>query len=92
MKSRVQRGQARLRELVLTCCEVQRDVRGRVQDYAPGTRPADGLRLLRVRPGQVLAIAAANTRSISAGLGASKTIPSVAAAILRNAGTSVSSP
>jgi RNA polymerase sigma-70 factor (ECF subfamily) len=38
MKSRVQRGRARLREMLLTCCAVERDVRGRVQDYAP--RPA----------------------------------------------------
>jgi RNA polymerase sigma-70 factor (ECF subfamily) len=41
MKSRVQRGRARLREMLLTCCAVERDVRGRVQDYTPRARPAD---------------------------------------------------
>jgi RNA polymerase sigma-70 factor (ECF subfamily) len=35
MKSRVQRGRARLRELLLTCCSVSQDVRGRVQDFEP---------------------------------------------------------
>jgi RNA polymerase sigma-70 factor (ECF subfamily) len=35
MKSRVQRGRARLRELLLTCCSVSRDVRGRVQEFEP---------------------------------------------------------
>jgi RNA polymerase sigma-70 factor (ECF subfamily) len=34
MKSRVQRGRARLRELLLTCCHVERDVGGRVQGCA----------------------------------------------------------
>jgi hypothetical protein len=33
MKSRVQRGRAKLRELLLACCEVNRDVRGRVMDF-----------------------------------------------------------
>jgi len=31
MKSRVQRGRARLREMLLACCQVDQDVRGRVQ-------------------------------------------------------------
>jgi RNA polymerase sigma-70 factor, ECF subfamily len=31
MKSRVQRGRARLREMLLACCHVEQDVRGRVQ-------------------------------------------------------------
>jgi RNA polymerase sigma-70 factor, ECF subfamily len=31
MKSRVQRGRARLRELLLACCHVEQDVRGRTQ-------------------------------------------------------------
>ena len=35
MKSRVQRGRARLRELLLTCCSVSQDVRGRVQEFQP---------------------------------------------------------
>jgi RNA polymerase sigma-70 factor (ECF subfamily) len=33
MKSRVQRGRAKLRDLLLACCEVNRDVRGRVMDF-----------------------------------------------------------
>lgn len=33
MKSRVQRGRARLRALVLACCEVELDARRRVVDY-----------------------------------------------------------
>ena len=35
MKSRVQRGRVRLRELLLTCCSVSQDVRGRVQEFEP---------------------------------------------------------
>lgn len=35
MKSRVQRGRARLRELLLACCEVAHDPRGRVHDWQP---------------------------------------------------------
>jgi RNA polymerase sigma-70 factor (ECF subfamily) len=35
MKSRVQRGRARLRELLLTCCSVSQDVRGRVREFEP---------------------------------------------------------
>lgn len=35
MKSRVQRGRGRLRELLLQCCDVDRDARGRVLDFAP---------------------------------------------------------
>jgi RNA polymerase sigma-70 factor (ECF subfamily) len=33
MKSRVQRGRRKLQELLLSCCEVQRDVRGRVMEF-----------------------------------------------------------
>ena len=33
MKSRVQRGRARLREILLDCCSVRQDIRGRVQDF-----------------------------------------------------------
>lgn len=42
MKSRVQRGRARLRELVLDCCSVSQDVRGRVQEFAPKGDDCDG--------------------------------------------------
>lgn len=35
MKSRVQRGRARLHRLLLDCCEVNQDARGRIQDYRP---------------------------------------------------------
>jgi RNA polymerase sigma-70 factor (ECF subfamily) len=38
MKSRVQRGRARLRELLVACCHVELDVRGRAQGC--GSRPA----------------------------------------------------
>jgi hypothetical protein len=31
MKSRVQRGRARLREMLLACCHIEQDVRGRAQ-------------------------------------------------------------
>lgn len=41
MKSRVQRGRARLRELVLQCCTIELDVRGRVQGYEPRTSACD---------------------------------------------------
>ena len=40
MKSRVQRGRGRLRELLAQCCEVHRDARGRVYDY--GCAAPDG--------------------------------------------------
>lgn len=40
MKSRVQRGRARLREMLLACCRVEQDVRGRVQGCA--SRSIDG--------------------------------------------------
>jgi len=33
MKSRVQRGRSKLREMLLACCEIQRDTRGRVMDF-----------------------------------------------------------
>lgn len=41
MKSRVQRGRARLREMLDTCCEIAVDARGRVTDFAarPPTPP-----------------------------------------------------
>lgn len=35
MKSRVQRGRSRLRQLLLDCCAVAQDPRGRVQDWEP---------------------------------------------------------
>jgi RNA polymerase sigma-70 factor (ECF subfamily) len=35
MKSRVQRGRAKLRELFEECCEIELDARGRVVDYTP---------------------------------------------------------
>jgi len=35
MKSRVQRGRARLRELFEQCCEIVLDARGRVTEYTP---------------------------------------------------------
>ena len=35
MKARVQRGRAKLRELLLECCEVELDRRGGVMDYEP---------------------------------------------------------
>jgi RNA polymerase sigma-70 factor (ECF subfamily) len=35
MKSRVQRGRARLRELFEQCCEIELDARGRVAAYTP---------------------------------------------------------
>lgn len=34
-KSRVQRGRHKLREALEACCEIERDVRGRVTDYKP---------------------------------------------------------
>ena len=33
MKSRVQRGRRKLRDMLLACCRVERDVRGRVMDF-----------------------------------------------------------
>jgi len=39
MKSRVQRGRARLRELFEACCEIALDARGKVVDYTPRARP-----------------------------------------------------
>jgi RNA polymerase sigma-70 factor, ECF subfamily len=35
MKSRVQRGRAKLREMLEDCCEIELDARGRVVDYTP---------------------------------------------------------
>lgn len=35
MKSRVQRGRARLHQLLVDCCEVSQDPRGRIQDHRP---------------------------------------------------------
>ncbi|HEX6160949.1 MAG TPA: RNA polymerase sigma factor SigZ [Thermoanaerobaculia bacterium] len=37
-KSRVQRGRAKLQEMLLACCEVERDHRGAIVDYEPKTR------------------------------------------------------
>ena len=39
MKSRVQRGRARLRELFEQCCEIVLDARGRVTEYTPRRAP-----------------------------------------------------
>lgn len=41
MKSRVQRGRARLREQLLSCCHITRDVRGRVQEWQPRAGDCD---------------------------------------------------
>src|SRR6266508_2040882 len=41
MKSRVQRGRARLREMLLACCHVERDVRGRAQGCEAGSAGSD---------------------------------------------------
>lgn len=41
-KSRVQRGRAMLRDELLRCCNVERDARGRVIDWAPRPADADG--------------------------------------------------
>lgn len=41
MKSRVQRGRAKLRDRLLDCCHVELDRRGGVVDYAPNSRRAD---------------------------------------------------
>jgi RNA polymerase sigma-70 factor (ECF subfamily) len=38
MKSRVQRGRAKLREMLEECCEIALDARGRVVDYEPRCR------------------------------------------------------
>ena len=35
IKSRVQRGRARLHQLLLDCCELSQDARGRIQEYWP---------------------------------------------------------
>ena len=37
-KSRVQRGRAKLKELLLACCEVELDASGRIADYTPRAR------------------------------------------------------
>lgn len=37
-KSRVQRGRAKLQEMLLACCEVERDHRGAIVDFEPKTR------------------------------------------------------
>jgi len=38
MKSRVQRGRAKLREAFDDCCHIALDARGRVIDYVPRSR------------------------------------------------------
>lgn len=40
MKSRVQRGRARLRELFERCCEIAVDVRGKPTDFTPRCQPS----------------------------------------------------
>lgn len=40
MKSRVQRGRMRLRELFDQCCEIALDVRGKPTDFTPRARPS----------------------------------------------------
>ena len=40
MKSRVQRGRARLRELFERCCEIAVDVRGKPTDFTPRCKPS----------------------------------------------------
>jgi RNA polymerase sigma-70 factor (ECF subfamily) len=40
LKSRVQRGRDQLKGLLLTCCEVERDARGRIIDYTPRSAEA----------------------------------------------------
>jgi RNA polymerase sigma-70 factor (ECF subfamily) len=37
-KSRVQRARQQLRDMILDCCRVERDVRGNVMDYETTTR------------------------------------------------------
>lgn len=39
-KSRVQRGRAKLQEMLLACCAVERDHRGAIVDYEPKAKPA----------------------------------------------------
>ena len=41
MKSRVQRGRAKLRDMVLDCCDVELDARRHVVDYMPRPRRCD---------------------------------------------------
>lgn len=41
MKSRVQRGRVKLREMVLDCCDVELDARRHVVDYTPRPRSCD---------------------------------------------------
>jgi RNA polymerase sigma-70 factor (ECF subfamily) len=41
MKSRVQRGRARLHQLLLDCCEISQDARGRIQEYSPRASRCD---------------------------------------------------
>jgi RNA polymerase sigma-70 factor (ECF subfamily) len=41
MKSRVQRGRAQLKELLVTCCEIELDRRGGVRSYRPLRGPCD---------------------------------------------------
>lgn len=40
LKSRVQRGRDQLKGLLLTCCEVERDARGRIINYTPRSAEA----------------------------------------------------
>jgi RNA polymerase sigma-70 factor (ECF subfamily) len=42
MKSRVQRGRARLRQLFDDCCEIALDVRGQVTDFTPRAKSCAG--------------------------------------------------
>jgi RNA polymerase sigma-70 factor, ECF subfamily len=41
MKSRVQRGRAQLKELLLDCCEVELDRSGAITDYSARRGPCD---------------------------------------------------
>ena len=41
MKSRVQRGRARLHQLLLDCCQISQDARGRIQEYSPRASRCD---------------------------------------------------
>jgi RNA polymerase sigma-70 factor (ECF subfamily) len=41
MKSRVQRGRAQLKELLVACCEIELDRRGGVRSYRPQRGPCD---------------------------------------------------
>lgn len=40
MKSRVQRGREQLKQMLLACCEIERDVRGGVMGCCEGLRPS----------------------------------------------------